>query len=138
MNARIARRGFYLLIFLCTTGLLTGIAYAMGVPPVSRDVLAPLGLVWFNFALLVWMGERQSRSGDDNSLIFGLLWVTAKLFVNTFTIFLFIGLQAVRTHVFVILFFSAYGMLLLGTIAFLHWNTPKSPSSEPNERPDSS
>ena len=51
------------------------------------------------------------------------LLVSLKLFVNTFTIFLFIGLQAVRTHVFVSEFLVAYCVLLMGGVLFLHWNS---------------
>lgn len=86
----------------------------------SPDLTAAAGLVVFNFLLAWLMLDRKSPENLGGALGFGLLLIAAKLFVNTFTILLLIGLQAVRTPVFVPVFFAGYFVLLATTVWVLH------------------
>lgn len=86
----------------------------------SPDLTAAGGLVVFNFLLAWLMLDRKSPENLGGALGFGLLLIAAKLFVNTFTILLLIGLQAVRTPVFVPVFFAGYFVLLATTVWVLH------------------
>ncbi|MEX2605953.1 MAG: hypothetical protein WD708_01300 [Kiritimatiellia bacterium] len=123
MKQRIFKILFALLLFLCTFG--TGIAanYLILKEWVSPELKASSGLLLLNYGLFLIAGEVASSRFSKIGFVFGLLWVAAKLFVNTFTIFLFIGLQAVRTHVFVYQFLAAYTVLLMGGVWYLHWNS---------------
>ena len=89
------------------------------------ELTASLGLLVLNFGFFMGFSRLNSLLARRLGVSFGLLLVTCKLFVNTFTIFLFIGLQAVRTDVFVIQFFAGYSVLLVGGVIFLHWNSKR-------------
>lgn len=80
------------------------------------------GLLGFN-GLCFAFASAMPRLGDPwNGPAAGLGWLSGKLFVNTFTIFLFIGLQAGRTPVFVGQFFGGYFWLLAGSVWLLTRN----------------
>jgi hypothetical protein len=89
----------------------------------SPDLLASMGLLGFNYLLFLAMLERKGPVWLGGHLGFGLFLLTAKLFVNTFTILLLIGLQAVRTPVFIPVFFMGYFTLLATSIWSLHRTT---------------
>jgi hypothetical protein len=86
----------------------------------SLELYASIGLIAFNYLLAIAMLKRKSPTFLGGALGFGLFLIATKLFVNTFTILLLIGLQAVRTPVFVPLFFAGYFVLLASTIWALH------------------
>lgn len=89
----------------------------------SPELFASLGLLAFNYLLFLNMLMRKAPVWLGGFLGFGLFLVTVKLFVNTFTILLLIGLQAVRTPVFVPVFFVGYFVLLGTTIWTLQRTT---------------
>jgi hypothetical protein len=123
MKHRVVQIAICLLLLLCTLG--TGIVanYFILGEWGSAELAASSGLLLLNYGLYLVAGGISSGRFAKIGYVFGLLWVAAKLFVNTFTIFLFIGLQAVRTHVFVYQFLAAYTVLLMGGVWYLHWNS---------------
>ena len=86
----------------------------------SRELAASIGLLSFNLFLAVIMLERKAPEKLGGALSFGLMLICLKVFVNSFTILLLIGLQAVRTPVFVPVFFAGYFVLLASTVWALH------------------
>lgn len=91
----------------------------------TADLRVTLGLLFLNYGIFMAFFLQSAPLPRKMGPAYGLLLITLKLFVNTFTIFLFIGLQAVRTHVFVPLFFTGYGVLLFGGVLLLHWNSQR-------------
>lgn len=112
-----------LLLFLCTFGTGIAVNYALLGEWSSSELKASSGLLLINYGFYLAAASASSKRFGSFGTVFGLLWVSGKLFVNTFTIFLFIGLQAVRTHVFVYQFLAAYTVLLIGGVGYLHWNS---------------
>ncbi len=112
---------------LCLFTLLTPIAVNHWIFHEADNVelSASVGLLVVNFGFFVGFSRLNSSMARRLGISFGLLLVACKLFVNTFTIFLFIGLQAVRTDVFVCQFFAGYSVLLVGGVIFLHWNSKR-------------
>ena len=105
-----------------TTGMVLALAYRLTGRIDSPEVgyaLLLLGLNLGFFLLAAWIPRRGGLWETPHA---GLLLMSLKLFVNTFTIFLFIGLQAVRSAVFVPQFFSAYLLLLAGSVYLLNRN----------------
>jgi len=89
----------------------------------SPELWASGGLLAFNTLLAVAMLRRSAPDFLGGALGYGLFLVSIKLFVNTFTILVFIGLQAMSTAVFVPVFFAGYFVLLVSTIWALHRTT---------------
>lgn len=125
MKNRLLFLGYALLVLLCTLGTAIGINHWFFNEGFNRELSAALGLLLLNYGFYLGFTQAHSPKTQSMGASFGLLLIAAKLFVNTFTIFLFIGLQAVRTHVFVSEFLAAYSVLLLSGVAFLHWNSKR-------------
>ena len=87
---------------------------------VSAELLSAFALLSFNGVLAIGMLLRKGPHWSGGPVGFGLILITAKVFVNTFTILSLIGLQAVRTPVFVPVFFVGYFVLLTTTVWALH------------------
>jgi len=113
------------LLWLCTLAPPIGIQYLYFQEPPNLDLAAAVGLLTVNVAFFMGFSRVKSNFALKMGLSYGLLLLSAKLFVNTFTIFLLIGLQAVRTHVFVPEFFAGYAALLMGGVLFLHRNSKR-------------
>jgi|GEM_PF-1141288 len=107
-------------LFLCTAAATIGVNRLRYAAEVGIDQIVAWGLLGVNFVFFLAIRLLPARGGVWTEPVVGLLWVGLKLFVNTFTIFLFIGLQAVRTHVFVELFFGGYAVLLAGAVLLLN------------------
>lgn len=106
-------------------GAAIGTSYLFSGAYWSGDVAFALTLLALNqafFGVAVWLRDHAS---PEFGLIPGLLWILAKLFVNTFTIFLLIGLQAVRSSVFVPVFFIAYAVVLFSGILRINFTNTK-------------
>ncbi len=86
----------------------------------SPELQASGAVLLFNYLLFLMMLLRKGPDFMGGHLGFGLLLLSTKLFVNTFTILLLIGLQAVRTPVFIPVFFVGYFVMLAMTIWTLH------------------
>ena len=86
----------------------------------SPELAASIGLLCFNALISLTMLSRKSPALPGGVLTFSLILIGAKLFENTFTILLLIGLQAVRTPVFVPVFFAGYFVLLGVSVWALH------------------
>lgn len=86
----------------------------------TPEASVSVGLLAYNFLLAVAMLGRKGPDWLGGAMGFGLLLIVAKVFVNTFTILLLIGLQAVRTPVFIPVFFTGYFVLLSSSIWALH------------------
>lgn len=100
-------------------GLCAGIGRWMTGESWPTETGVAMGLLGFN-GICFALAAALPRLGDPwNGPAAGLAWLTGKLFVNTFTIFLFIGLQAGRSSVFVGQFFGGYFWLLTGSVWLL-------------------
>ena len=109
-------KGFILYWSACLlllTGILIGFTSWLGEGEIGVDFAASAGLAGINFALFVGISYLWQRDQGQVQLIPGLLWVGGKLFVNTFTLFLLIGLQLVSIRVFVPTFFTLYFVILI-------------------------
>lgn len=109
---------------LCVTGLAIGIhGWAGGGEP-GRDFAAALALLLFNQGMFALADVSRGWNLDSLGLFPGLLWIGGKLFVNLFTLFLLIVLQAVVIRVFVVTFFAAYPLVMISGIVRLHFSNP--------------
>ncbi len=86
---------------------------------IGVELVFSLGLLVVN--ALFFFAAHVFTNGNDafSSPAVAMAGFGLKLFVNTFTIFIFIGLHAGRTHVFVWQFFGAYTLLLFGSVLLL-------------------
>jgi len=107
-------------ICLGTVASTTGIHYLLTRQWVSVEWGAAIGLLSLNVLFSIGMMSRKGPKLLGGPLGFGLFLIGTKLFVNTLTILLLIGLQAVQTPVFVPVFFVGYFVWLLLTILALH------------------
>ncbi len=105
-----------------TSAVVIALSYFQTGKRLGFDSLCALGLLFINWLFFVAAAWMPRKGGVWGSPALGMLLVVTKLFVNTFTIFLFIGLQAVRSAVFVPQFFSAYLLLLAGSVYLLNRN----------------
>lgn len=125
MKYRLLTALWLLSLCLCTLGTAIGMNRFYFQEGFNRELGAVLGLLLVNYGFFVAFSRVNRPRWRSMGVSFGLLLLAVKLFVNTFTIFLFIGLQAVRTHVFVPEFLTAYIVLLTGGVMFLHWNSKR-------------
>lgn len=107
-------------VFAVTFGTVFTVHLRLTGNPFSPELQASMAVLLFNYLLFLMMLQRKGPDFLGGHLGFGLLLLTTKLFVNTFTILLLIGLQAVRTPVFIPVFFVGYFVLLGTTIWTLH------------------
>lgn len=126
MKHRIRYGLFALLLCLSSFSAVIGVNHYVFKEGLNPEVRASLGLLILNFGFFLGFSLTGTSVAKRLGPSFGLLLVTLKLFVNTFTIFLLIGLQAVRTHVFVPQLMTGYYVLLSGGILFLVWNSKRS------------
>jgi hypothetical protein len=122
-KVRVTSLLFAVLLFLCTMEVAIGINHFYFQEGLNRDLLVALGLLVLNYGFFIGFSLVNLPRIRPIAGAYALILISLKLFVNTFTIFLFIGLQAVRTHVFVSEFLVAYCVLLMGGVLFLHWNS---------------
>ena len=106
-------------VFAVTFGTVFTVHLRLTGNPFSPELQASMAVLLFNYLLFLMMLQRKGPDFLGGHLGFGLLLLTTKLFVNTFTIFIFIGLHAGRTHVFVWQFIGAYTLLLFGSVLLL-------------------
>lgn len=111
---------FWTVSTLCVAGLAIVIHNWISDVPPGRDFGAALGLLLFNQGMFALADLARGPRLDALGLIPGLAWISGKLFVNCFTLFLLIGLQAVDIRVFVSVFFITYPMVLAFGIARIH------------------
>jgi len=109
----------WVMVFLLSTAACIGIGGYLEPENVPPETVAALVLLTVNALFFVAAAAFPHWGPPWSHPNLGLAWVMLKLFVNTFTIFLFIGLQAGRTHVFICQFFGAYLVLLPGSILLL-------------------
>lgn len=114
---------FWIVSTLCVVGLAIGIHDRIADVEPGRDFAAALALLLFNQGMFALADLGRGPKLDALGLIPGLLWIGGKLFVNCFTLFLLIGLQAVDIRVFVTLFFTTYSIVLMAGVARLHFAT---------------
>lgn len=114
---------FWFMFTLCVVGLAIVIHARLTDDPIGRDFYAALALLLFNQGMFALADLGRSPEIEALGLIPGLLWIGGKLFVNCFTLFLLIGLQAVDIRVFVSLFFLTYTLVLMGGVGRLHFAT---------------
>lgn len=114
---------FWVVSSLCVTGLAIVIHNWISDVPPGRDFAAALALLLFNHGMFALADLGRGPKMDAMGLIPGLGWIGGKLFVNCFTLFLLIGLQAVDIRVFVSVFFISYPLVLACGIARLHFAT---------------
>jgi hypothetical protein len=111
---------FWVVSSLCVAGLAIVIHNWISDEPPGRDFAAALGLLLFNQGMFALADLGRGPKMDALGLIPGLAWIGGKLFVNCFTLFLLIGLQAVGIRVFVSVFFITYPLVLIIGIARIH------------------
>ncbi|MCC5843690.1 MAG: hypothetical protein JJU05_05505 [Verrucomicrobia bacterium] len=114
---------FWVASTLCLVGLAIGIHNRIADTPPGRDFAAALALLLFNHGMFALADLGRGPKIDELGLIPGLLWIGGKLFVNCFTLFLLIGLQAVDIRVFVSVFFITYPVVLACGVARIHFAT---------------
>lgn len=121
-KTRVQQLGFALGQILCM-GVWVVMSRIFSVPMGESALVYAFMLSVFNGAVFVVWARIQGpvRGVDPLSASLGLLVV--KLFVNSFTIFLLIGLQAVETRVFIPAFFAMFAVHLSIGIGFLHFST---------------
>ncbi len=134
MKRTILSLAWWLLSSVLLVGLAIGIHYRLDGVWESFELWTALALLGFNHLMFGLAVRLQGKTGDAFGLIYGLLWITGKLFVNTFTIFLLIGLQAVRSSVFVPVFFITYAAVLAMGILRLHLISLQPPNLQTDER----
>ncbi|MCC5846745.1 MAG: hypothetical protein JJU29_01520 [Verrucomicrobia bacterium] len=134
MKQKILSVVWWLLSSALIGGLAIGIHYWLDGALTSFELWTALGLLGFNHVMFGLAARLQAKTGDAFGLIYGLLWIMGKLFVNTFTIFLLIGLQAVRSPVFVPVFFITYTAVLAMGILRLHLISIQTPNLHTDER----
>jgi hypothetical protein len=117
---RIASITLWTLLYLTCVGLVIGISYRFSGEIFAVETRVSLGLITVNMLFFLTAALLPLKGELWNGPITALIWITLKLFVNTLTIFLFIGLHAGRTHVFVYGFFGAYFLLLMGSVCLLN------------------
>ncbi len=116
---------FWIASTLCLAGLAIVVHTWIADAPPGRDFAAAAGLLLFNQGMFALADLGRGPKLDALGLIPGLLWIGGKLFVNCFTLFLLIGLQAVDIRVFVSVFFITYPLVLACGIARIHFaSTP--------------
>lgn len=126
MNIRWGAVLYWLGCVLCTVFLAIGLHRWRGGEGWDLDLIAALALLLFNLGMFALAAHWREQGNGEFGLLPGLLWIGGKLFVNTFTLFLLIGLQAVSIRVFVPLFFIAYPLVLAAGI--LRLNIPLKPN----------
>ena len=136
MKSRVCIWIWWSLSTLLVCGVAIGVHYTFETEWQSFDLWVAIGLLLFNHAMFGLAEGLQHISSPETGLIPGFLWIGAKLFVNTFTIFLFIGLHAVRSPVFVPVFFIAYAVVLFLGILRIHIAHSKSPTTTNRINPD--
>jgi hypothetical protein len=97
-----------------------GVNRLMVGPVWDRNLFLALAILGFNLLMFLAAMLFRRHPPAVAPLVLGLLWISLKLFVNTFTIFLFIGLQAVDPPVFVPVLFAGYIPALFGGVFLLH------------------
>lgn len=107
-----------------------GVHYLFAADMWSFDLCVALGLLAVNQTFFGVATRLQTRPSPVSGMKAGLIWIAAKLFVNTFTIFLLIGLHAVRSSVFVPVFFIAYAVVLFLGILRLNLFHPTAPPTD--------
>jgi hypothetical protein len=106
-------------LLVSAVALCLGIGWKLGKGVFPPETLWALLLLLANGLFMVFAALFPRLGPPWNEPNTALLWVAIKLFVNSFTIFLFIGLHAGRTDVFVMQFFGAYLWLLSGSVLLL-------------------
>jgi len=118
-RARPLTWGFWILLMSLTGG----VAYLIHNRLTGETIGIELIFAWCLLLVnaLFFLAAHLFTNGNDafSSPAVALGGFGLKLFVNTFTIFIFIGLHAGRTHVFVWQFFGAYTLLLFGSVLLL-------------------
>ena len=107
-------------IFLLTFASTATVYSRLAGTTLSVDLLASTGLLLFNYVIALAILARKEATSLGGPLAFGLILIGTKLFVNTLTLLLLIGLHAVQTPVFVPVFFVGYFVLLGSTVWALH------------------
>ena len=125
MSARMCQAVWWTLSTLLTAAVAIGAHYVFAGEWRSFDLWVALGLLLFNQGMFMLAEKMQGGGSPETGLIPGFIWIAGKLFVNTFTIFLFIGLQAVASLVFVPVFFIAYAVVLFSGILRINFTNTK-------------
>lgn len=115
--------GAWIGLLLCVAAAHIGVVRWVFDGPPGAEAAAAGALLGVNYIFFMAARLLPLRGGVWTEPFVGLIWVSLKLFVNTFTIFLFIGLHAGRTHVFVVQFFVPYLVLLFGSVGLLNRKT---------------
>jgi hypothetical protein len=123
MKRKLLTGMFWVASTLFVVGLAIVIHNRVAGVPRGRDFAAALALLLFNHAMFALADVGRGPKIDALGLIPGLAWIGGKLFVNCFTLFLLIGLQAVDIRVFVSVFFISYPVVLACGIARIHFAT---------------